>query len=53
MAQAAGETAPTAVSAAATANMIQGIAAIRPPTARTAWCTSQSIVPFFWAMANR
>ena len=53
MAQAAGQTAPTEVSAAATANIIQGMAAICPPTARTAWCTSQSMVPFFCAMAKR
>ena len=53
MATAAGLTAPTEVSAAATANMIHGMAAMRPPTARTARPTSQSMVPLFCASANR
>ena len=53
MATAPGLTAPTAVSTAASANMIQGIAPIRPRTARTASSTSQSTVPLFCATANR
>ena len=53
IATAPGLTAPTEVSTAAIANMIHGIAAIRPRTARTASWTSQSIVPLFWASANR
>ena len=53
IATAAGLTAPTAVSSAAMKNMIHGIAAMRPRTARTASCTSQSIVPLFCASANR
>src|SRR4051812_36674961 len=44
IATAPGLTAPTAVSTAAIPNMIQGMAAIRPRTARTAIRTSQSIV---------
>jgi hypothetical protein len=48
-----GLTAPTAVSTAASANMIHGIAPIRPRTARTANSTSQSTVPLFCATANR
>ena len=53
IATAAGLTAPTAVSTAASANMIHGMAATCPRTARTASWTSQLIVPLFWAMANR
>jgi hypothetical protein len=53
MATALGLTAPTAVSTAASRNMIHGIAPIRPRTARTASSTSQSTVPLFWATANR
>ena len=53
IATAPGLTAPTAVSTAAMPNMIHGIAAIRPRTARTASWTSQSMVPLFCASANR
>ena len=53
IATAAGLTAPTDVSKAAMKNMIQGMAAIRPRTARTARRTNQSMVPLFWASANR
>ena len=53
MATAAGLTAPTAVSSAAMKNMIHGMAAMRPRTARTASLTSQSMVPLFCASANR
>ena len=53
MATAAGLTAPIAVRTAATPNMIQGIATMRPRTPRTASRTSQSTVPLFWAMAKR
>ena len=53
IATAAGLTAPTAVSSAAMKNMIHGMAAMRPRTARTPSWTSQSIVPLFCASANR
>ena len=53
IATAPGTTAPDAVSTAVTRNMTHGIAAMRPPTARTAPCTSQSTVPFAVAMPNR
>ena len=53
IATAAGLTAPMAVSIAVMANITQGMAAILPPTARTARRTSQSMVPLFWACANR
>ena len=53
IATAPGLTAPTEVSAAAMRNMIHGIAATCPRTARTARRTSQSMVPLFWAMAKR
>ena len=53
IATAPGLTAPTEVSTAAIANMIHGMAAIRPRTARTANWTSQSMVPLFCARANR
>ena len=53
IATAPGLTAPTDVRTAAIPNMIHGIAAIRPRTARTASWTSQSIVPLFCAMAKR
>ncbi len=49
IATAAGLTAPTEVRSAVTANMTHGMAAMRPPTARTASLTSQSMVPLFWA----
>ena len=53
IATAPGLTAPTEVSTAEIPNMIHGIAAIRPRTARTASRTSQSMVPLFCASANR
>lgn len=53
IATAAGLTAPTAVRQAATVNMIQGIAAMRPRTMRTAEWTRKSMVPFFCAIAKR
>lgn len=53
MATAAGPSAPNAVSNPVMTNITQGIATMRPRTARTAQCTSRSIVPFFCAMANR
>ena len=53
IATAPGLTAPTAVSVAARKNMIHGMAATRPRTARTANETIQSMVPLFWAIANR
>ena len=53
IATAAGTTEPTAVRIAVTTNITHGIAAARPPTARTAACTSQSTVPLFLAIANR
>ncbi len=53
IAQAAGLTAPIAVSSAPMPNIIQGMSAIRPPTTRTARCTSQSVVPLARAMAKR
>ena len=52
MATAPGLTAPTEVSSAEIRNMIHGIAARRPFTARTARRTSQSMVPLFCASAN-
>lgn len=53
IATAAGLTAPTEVSSAVMANITHGMAAMRPPTPRTASRTSQSMVPLFWAWANR
>ena len=53
IATAAGTTEPTAVSTAVTRNITHGISATRPPTARTAACTSQSTVPLLLAIANR
>ena len=53
MAQAAGLTAPMAVSTPVTANITQGISATRPRTPFTADCTIRSTVPLFFAIANR
>ena len=53
MAQAAGLTAPIAVSTPVTANITQGMNATRPPTAFTALRTMRSTVPLFLAIANR
>ena len=53
IATAPGTTAPDAVRIAVTPNSTHGIAAARPPTARTAACTSQSTVPLLLAIANR
>jgi hypothetical protein len=53
MATAPGLTAPTAVRVPVITNMIHGMAAIRPRTARTARSTSQSMVPLFRARAKR
>ncbi len=53
IATAAGLTAPIAVSAPVRANITHGIRATRPRTARTAACTSQSVVPLARARANR
>ena len=53
IATAPGLTAPTDVRTAEIPNMIHGMAAMRPRTARTARRTSQSIVPLFCARANR
>lgn len=53
IAQAAGLTAPIAVSSAVTANITHGISATRPPTARTAVRTIRSTVPLSRAIANR
>ena len=47
IATAPGLTAPTLVSSAVTKNITQGMAAVWPRTERTAWRTSQSIVPLF------
>ena len=52
MATAPGLTAPTEVRSAEMPNMIHGIAASRPFTARTASRTSQSMVPLFCASAK-
>ncbi len=53
IATAAGTTAPTAVSTAVTTNMIHGMNTTRPRTDWTAACTSQSMVPLFFAIAKR
>ena len=53
MAQAAGLTAPMAVSTPVTANITQGMRATRPPTPLTAVLTMRSTVPLFRAIANR
>ena len=53
MAQAAGLTAPIAVSSAVTANMTHGMSATRPRTTFTADWTIRSTVPLFLAIANR
>ena len=53
IAQAAGLTAPIAVSTAVIANITHGISATRPRTAFTATRTIRSTVPFFLAIANR
>ena len=36
-----------------TTNITHGMSATRPPTRRTAACTSQSTVPLLLAIANR
>ena len=36
-----------------TTNITHGMSATRPPTSRTAACTSQSTVPLFFAIANK
>ena len=51
--QAAGLTAPTAVSTPVTATITHGIITTRPPTPRTADLTMTSTVPFFRAIAKR
>ena len=53
IATAAGDSAPTAVMTAVMANITQGIRATRLPTSLTAPRTNRSMVPLFWAMANR
>ena len=53
IATAAGTTEPTMVSTDVTRNITHGIIATRPPTPRTAACTSQSTVPLLLAIANR
>ena len=53
IAQAAGLTAPMAVSTPVTANITHGIRATLPPTAVTALRTIRSTVPLFLAIANR
>ena len=53
IATAAGTTAPKAVRIEMTTNITHGMSATRPPTIRTAACTSQSTVPLFFAIANR
>ncbi len=53
IATAAGLTAPMAVNAAVITNITHGTRTRRPPTRRMAARTSQSVVPFALAMANR
>jgi hypothetical protein len=53
MATAAGDRAPTAVISAVMANITHGMRATLLPTSRTAPRTNRSMVPLFWAMANR
>ena len=53
MATAPGTTAPDAVRMAVTRKKTQGMATVRPPTARTAAWISQSTVPLLDAMPNR
>ena len=53
IATAPGTTAPDAVSTAVTMKNTHGIAATRPPTARTEAWTSQFTVPLLDAMPNR
>ena len=53
IAQAAGLSAPIAVSAPVTANITHGIITTRPPTAFTAVATIRSTVPLARAIAKR
>ena len=53
IATAPGTTAPDAVRIAVTKKNTHGMAAARPPTARTAAWMSQFTVPLFDAIANR